>query len=382
MAVQMKRLNNTNYLRSLLASAPIGMIVLDRRLMIVSFNSVAESIFGYSEGEVVGKHVKILLPEADRNRHAAYLRRNIRVGWPNRIGLGRVLGRVDVAQRRDGKVFPVQLTIGEARTPEGVVFTGFLHDITSRQQAQQELHELRDQLEHVSKMSAVTTLAQSLTHELNQPLTAIASYMEASRDLLEAADLDRAMMREALDEAATQAIRAGRIIRRMRDFIMEGESEKGVESIADVVNEVTVLGQFGPATKNVHLQLNLDPSMDRAVIDRTQIHQVLQNLIRNALEVMRDSPVQRLEISSRKVDDGALRITVADSGPGLAPGVRERLFEPFYTTKRHGMGLGLPICRAIIESHGGKLWAGPSHLGGTAFHFTLLTGTFPEVTHD
>ncbi|KRA81196.1 hypothetical protein ASD76_11460 [Altererythrobacter sp. Root672] len=358
------------------------MIVLDRRLMIVSFNSVAESIFGYSEGEVVGKHVKILLPEADRNRHAAYLRRNIRVGWPNRIGLGRVLGRVDVAQRRDGKVFPVQLTIGEARTPEGVVFTGFLHDITSRQQAQQELHELRDQLEHVSKMSAVTTLAQSLTHELNQPLTAIASYMEASRDLLEAADLDRAMMREALDEAATQAIRAGRIIRRMRDFIMEGESEKGVESIADVVNEVTVLGQFGPATKNVHLQLNLDPSMDRAVIDRTQIHQVLQNLIRNALEVMRDSPVQRLEISSRKVDDGALRITVADSGPGLAPGVRERLFEPFYTTKRHGMGLGLPICRAIIESHGGKLWAGPSHLGGTAFHFTLLTGTFPEVTHD
>lgn len=378
----MKRLNNTNYLRSLLASAPIGMIVLDRRLMIVSFNSVAESIFGYSEGEVVGKHVKILLPEADRNRHAAYLRRNIRVGWPNRIGLGRVLGRVDVAQRRDGKVFPVQLTIGEARTPEGVVFTGFLHDITSRQQAQQELHELRDQLEHVSKMSAVTTLAQSLTHELNQPLTAIASYMEASRDLLEAADLDRAMMREALDEAATQAIRAGRIIRRMRDFIMEGESEKGVESIADVVNEVTVLGQFGPATKNVHLQLNLDPSMDRAVIDRTQIHQVLQNLIRNALEVMRDSPVQRLEISSRKVDDGALRITVADSGPGLAPGVRERLFEPFYTTKRHGMGLGLPICRAIIESHGGKLWAGPSHLGGTAFHFTLLTGTFPEVTHD
>ncbi|MBO9518318.1 MAG: PAS domain S-box protein [Porphyrobacter sp.] len=378
----MNRLNNTDYLRSILASAPIGMVVLDRRLTIVSFNSVAESMFGYSEAEVVGKHVKILLPEADRDRHAAYLRRNIHAGWPNRIGLGRVLGRVDVAQRRDGKVFPVQLTIGEAMTPEGVVFTGFLHDITARQQAQHELHELRDRLDHVSKMSAVTTLAQSLTHELNQPLTAIASYMEASRDLLDHADLDRTMLREALDDAATQAVRAGRIIRRMRDFVMEGETEKGVESIADVVDEVTVLGQFGPAAKNVHLQLNLDPSMDRAVIDRTQIHQVLQNLIRNALEVMQRSPVQRLEICSRKVDEGTLRLTVADSGPGLAPGVRERLFEPFYTTKRHGMGLGLPICRAIIESHGGKLWAGPSHLGGTAFHFTLLTGTIPEVNND
>lgn len=378
----MKRLNNTNYLRSILATAPIGMVVLDSRLTIVSFNSVAESMFGYSEAEVVGKHVRILLPEADRNRHAAYLRRNIRVGWPNRIGLGRVLGRVDIAQRRDGKVFPVQLTIGEAETPGGSVFTGFLHDITSRQEAQQAQQELRDQLEHVSKMSAVTTLAQSLTHELNQPLTAIASYMEAARDLLDDPDMDRAMMREALDDAATQAVRAGRIIRRMRDFVMEGQTEKGVESVADVVNEVTVLGQFGPATKNVNLQLKLDPEMDRAVIDRTQIHQVLQNLIRNALEVMQDSPVQRLEVSSRKVDDTTLRITVADSGPGLAPGVRERLFEPFYTTKRHGMGLGLPICRAIIESHGGKLWAGPSHLGGTAFHFTLLTGIFPEVTHD
>lgn len=378
----MKRLNNTNYLRSILATAPIGMVVLDNRLTIVSFNSVAESMFGYTEAEVVGKHVRILLPEADRNRHAAYLRRNIRVGWPNRIGLGRVLGRVDIAQRRDGKVFPVQLTIGEAETPGGSVFTGFLHDITSRQEAQQAQQELRDQLEHVSKMSAVTTLAQSLTHELNQPLTAIASYMEAARDLLDDPDMDRAMMREALDDAATQAVRAGRIIRRMRDFVMEGQTEKGVESVADVVNEVTVLGQFGPATKNVNLQLKLDPEMDRAVIDRTQIHQVLQNLIRNALEVMQDSPVQRLEVSSRKVDDTTLRITVADSGPGLAPGVRERLFEPFYTTKRHGMGLGLPICRAIIESHGGKLWAGPSHLGGTAFHFTLLTGIFPEVTHD
>jgi two-component system sensor kinase FixL len=358
------------------------MIVLDRRLLIVSFNSVAESMFGYSEAEVVGRHVRVLLPEADRNRHAAYLRRNIRVGWPNRIGLGRVLGRVDVAQRRDGKVFPVQLTIGEACTPEGSVYTGFLHDITSRQQAQQELYELRDQLEQVSKMSAVTTLAQSLTHELNQPLTAIASYMEASRDMLGAAEIDRALLREALDDAATQAVRAGRIIRRMRDFIMEGESEKGVESIEDVVNEVTVLGQFGPATKNVSLELKLDPEVDRVVIDRTQNHQVLQNLIRNAIEGMQDSPVQRLEISSRKVDDQSLRLTVADSGPGLAAGARERLFEPFYTTKRHGMGLGLPICRAIVESHGGRLWVGPSHLGGTAFHFTLLTGTFPEVTHD
>ncbi len=357
------------HLRSILETIPDAMIVIDEAGRILSFSSAAEIMFGYDEAELLGENVSALMPSPDRERHDGYLERYYRTGERRIIGIGRVA----TARRRDGSTFPIDLHIGETRMGEQRVFTGFIKDLTERQQTETRLHELQSELAHVSRVIEMGTLATSIAHELNQPLTAVANYVETARDLLDSPDAETIeVVREALAECAAQSVRAGQIVRRLRDFISRGETEHKVESLSRLVSEANALALVGAGERGVEVEVRLGPGTDHVLVDRIQIQQVILNLIRNAIEAMDVSPVRRLEIASRLAQDGLVEVTVADSGPGLAPEIGARLFQPFVSTKAQGMGIGLSISHTIIAAHGGRIWATASKFGGTEFHFTLV----------
>lgn len=365
-----------SHFRSILSTVPDAMVVIDKMGVIVSFSAAAEALFGYRSDEVVGRNVATLMPAPDRDRHDAYLQRYRQTHESRIIGVGRVV----FAQRKDGTTFPVELSIGET-TEAGTetLFTGFMRDLTERYQTEARLEALQSELIHISRLSAMGTMASTLAHELNQPLTAISAYAEAIRDQLadpKAEELP--MIREAMDEMAGEALRAGHIVRRLREFVARGEVETTVESLPQLVNEAALLGLIGAREQGVEPRIDLDPYASPVLVDKVQIQQVLINLIRNAMEAMRDaeSDPRALAISSRMDEQsGLVRVTVADTGPGLAPHVAEKLFTAFVTTKPEGMGLGLSICRTIVEANGGRIWMEPNPGGGAQFHFTLVRAT-------
>ena len=266
----------------------------------------------------------------------------------------------------------MELAVGEMKSGKDRFFTGFIRDLTERQKTESRLQELQSELVHISRLTAMGEMASTLAHELNQPLSAISNYLKGSRRLLEAQTDERsAMMRDALDKAAEQAIRAGQIIRRLRDFVARGESERRVENITKLVEEASALALVGAKDQAIRVRFRFDPSVELVLADKIQIQQVLLNLMRNAVEAMQDSRQAELLLAAAPADNDMVRITVADTGSGIAPDVASQLFQPFVTTKQQGMGVGLSICRTIVESHGGQIWAEPNPGGGTVFHFTL-----------
>lgn len=357
------------HLRSILETVPEAMIVIDDHARIVSFSLAARDMFGFEERELVGENVSVLMPSPDRERHDGYIDHYLRTGERRIIGVG----RVTTARRRDGSTFPIHLHVGETRVGDERLFTGFIEDLSERQETQRRVNDLQDELAHVSRVTAMGTLATSIAHELNQPLTAIANYVETSRDLLADSTPDTiATVREALKDCAGESVRAGQIVRRLRDFIARGESEQRVESLARLVSEASALALVGAGERGIEVDVKLGRDLDNVLVDRIQIQQVMFNLIRNAVEAMNGCPTRRLEIGSRRHEGGFVEVVIADSGPGLPEEISQRLFEPFVSTKPAGMGLGLSICQTIVEGHGGRIWSEPSPLGGVAFHFTLL----------
>lgn len=347
------------------------MIVIDQSGLILSFDGAAERMFGYSENEVVGENVGTLMPSPDRERHdlyiSAYLDTGIRKTPPE--------GRLTTARRRDGGTFPINLQVGEARLGEERVFTGFIRDLTEEDQTEIRIHKIQADLANVSKAAAMGSLATTIAHELNQPLTAIANYVETVRRMLANPDeATFALAREALEHCAAQSVRAGQIIRSTRNFLSHGESDHRPESLSRIVSEASAIALVGARERGLEMRVKLDPPDQMVLVDRTRLQQVLVNLISNAIEAMTCSPIRRLGISSCRERGGQIRITVEDSGPGLAPEVAGRLFEPFNSSKSRGRGLGLSICQAIILGDSGRIWAGPSIFGGAAFHFTVTDG--------
>lgn len=364
-----------SHLRSILSTVPDAMVVIDDRGQILSFSAAAERLFGYKEAELLGADVSILMPSPDRERHDGYVRHYLETGEKRIIGIGRVV----FAQRKDGTTFPMELSVGEATGDAHPLFTGFIRDLTERQKTEARLESLQSELIHVSRVSAMGTMASTLAHELNQPITAVANYVEAVRDLLANPNPDDLpMIREALDDTAKEALRAGHIVRRLRDFVARGEVEKTIEKLPALINEAAVLGLMGAREKGVEPRFDLDPYASPVLVDKVQIQQVLINLIRNAVEAMADSPVRKLTVSSRPDQPGFVRVIVADTGPGVTPKVAEQLFTAFVSTKTEGMGLGLSICRTIVEANGGRIWMQPGADAGTEFHFTLVSAKAGE----
>ena len=354
------------HLQSILATVPDAMIVIDEAGLIQSFSLAAERLFGWSADEVRGRNVDMLMPAPYQAQHDSYLKRYRDTGEKRIIGVGRVV----VGQRRDGSDFPMELSVGEMRSNDRRYFTGFIRDLTERQKTEGRLQDLQSELVHIGRLSALGEMSSALAHELNQPLSAVGNYINGARRLMDSGAPSEAV-REGLEKAAVQTLRAGEIIRRLRDFVQKGETDRRMESLSKLVEEACALALLGVKDADIRVAIRLDQHHDEILADRVQIQQVLLNLIRNGVDAMMDGAERRLVISSKAIDGDMVQVSVSDTGGGMAPEVLDKLFQPFVTTKPQGMGVGLSICRTIVESHGGRIWPEANVPRGTVFHFTL-----------
>lgn len=363
------------HLRSILETVPDAMVVIDEDGTVRDFSPAATRMFGWQAHESIGRNVRMLMPEPYRAAHDDYLDRYYRTGERRIIGKGRVV----VGERRDGSTFPIELSVGEMRAGGERFFTGFIRDLTERQQAETRLQELQTELVHVSRLTSLGEMASALAHEINQPLSAIANYLKGSRMLLARDEVPHDRLADAVDRAATEALRAGDIIRRLRDFVARGETERAVESLPKLVEEASALALVGAREHDIHVRFSFDPVIDLVLVDKVQIQQVVLNLVRNAVDALAESlPGARELAISIDPDADMARVSVTDNGPGIAQEIASQLFQPFVTTKRTGMGVGLSISRTIVEAHGGKIWVESEEGRGSKFHFTLPAASEEE----
>jgi two-component system, LuxR family, sensor kinase FixL len=359
------------WLRSILDTAPDAIVLIDEHGVIQSFSPAAERLFGYVEAEVVGQNVEVLMPSPYREEHDGFLAQYYATGERHIIGIGRIV----VGQRKGGDTFPLELRVGELRLGDRSFFTGFVRDITERQRTERLVQDLQSELLHSSRLSMMGQMASTLAHELNQPLTALTNYLQGLKRLLAGGKTEREQITDIIDRTLGQAARAAQVVRRLREFVAKGGTERRHENLNAVVEEAVALRLVGACQYGVRISMQLDRDAPAVSIDKIQVQQVVLNLVRNAVEAMEESERREVLVStsysrSRKT----VELRVADSGPGLAKDIAARLFEPFLTTKKKGMGLGLSICREIVEARGGHISAFPNTPVGTAFSVTFPAG--------
>jgi two-component system sensor kinase FixL len=356
------------HLRSILDAVPDATVVIDENGVVQSFSAAAERLFGHKASAVVGKNVSMLMPPPYREEHDRYISRYLATGEKRIIGIDRVV----TGQRKDGSTFPMKLEVGEMGSGSGRYFTGFIRDLTERQETEHQLKELETELARLSRLTAMGEMASTLAHEINQPLSAISNYLQGCGRLLESVDHPNVpKIRDALAETTKQTLRAGHIIRQLREFVARGETEKRPENISKLVEEASALALVGAPEEGVKPRFSFESHTNSVLVEKVQIQQVLLNLMRNAIEAMHDSARKELLVGTREVAGDMIEVSVADSGSGISEEVADRLFQPFVTTKPSGMGVGLSISKRIIEAHGGEMWVEPNPGGGTVFRFTL-----------
>jgi two-component system sensor kinase FixL len=355
-------------IRAILQTAPDAAIVIDDKGLVISFNPAAERQFGYLETEVLGQNVKMLMPQPYQGAHEEYLRRYSETGDKRIIGKGRMVA----AQRRDGSTFPILLSVGEIRSAEKVYFTGFIRDLTELADAQTRLEQLHGELARLSRINELGEMASTLAHELNQPLSSIANYVQGCiRMLRDRTDPNDVTMRGALEDAAKQSLRAGKIIHHLRESATHGATEMTRESLRSVIEEAAALALAGARERGIKAVLDYRADADAVFVDRVQIQQVVINLIRNASEAMGNSARRELTLSTVSVDDQSVAVEIADTGPGISEDLAQHLFQPFVSGKPGGMGIGLAISKRIIEAHDGRITVSGNANGGATFRFTL-----------
>jgi len=365
---------DADLLHAILDDGPDATLVADPRGVITRFNPAAERLFGWPRADVVGAHISLLMPLAypvqtsdpGLGRDAAW--------FPSGVGVSREAS----GRRRDGSTFAIMIYGCEVLSGEDRQFVKFVRDLTPVREAEQSVVALQAQLTRASGLHSTGAVAAVLAHELNQPLGAITSYVEGVRALLTRKgvgdEAPRAAL-EALDGARDQAIRAGEIIRRIRTLVAGDLSGRRAASVRGMILEMDFM--VGLLTRDAGVTVLYDVSIaDGPVIaDSVQIQQVVLNLVRNAVEAMHGSADRRLEISSR-LENEVWIVAVEDSGPGLKKETEAGLFIGSSIGQGAGLGMGLSICKTIVEHHGGRIWAGRSRWGGGAFSFSL-----PRAAH-
>lgn len=354
--------------RQVIDTAIDGIIVINASGTVLLYNTACVQLFGYSATEVLGSNVNMLMPSPDRESHDTYLENYLRTGRARIIGIGREV----TGQRADGSTFPMRLSVGELRGDRDTpLFVGTIHDLTELQRDRERIEELQAKLMRVSRASALGAMSSVLAHELNQPLAAIAGFVEASSELIDQGEgkvSDR--IRKYMENAVTQTHRAGSVLRRLREFTQDGVGQRSTEDINAIVKEACAFASLGTATEEIDASMNLATDLPSVWIDRIQIQQVILNLVRNSIDALSNLEHGTISISTTHRDD-MVEVAVSDNGPGVAPEIRNRLFEPFVSTKPDGIGIGLYICRTIIETHGGKISLDPESRNGTTFRFTV-----------
>src|SRR5215831_7998660 len=280
-------------LQSILDTVPEAMIVIDERGIMRSFSATAERLFGWSAEEAIGQNVSILMPQPYRREHDGYMERYRTTGERRIIGIGRIV----VGERKDGATFPMELAVGEARVGPERLFTGFVRDLTERRTQERRMQDLQSELVHVSRLTAMGEMASSLAHELNQPLSAITSYLRGAATLLKAEQVEKDRVRDALDRSADQALRAGDIIKRLREFVAKGETQQSLENPGILLEEAAALALVGAKEQGVRVSLRCNRELPDVVVDKIKIQQVAHNLIRNAVEAMETTSRRDLAIA-------------------------------------------------------------------------------------
>lgn len=338
---------------------------------VTDWNAAAEVLFGYAAAEIVGQPVTILFPPEQVADEAAILA-SIRRG-------DRVATFETVRRRRDGSDIPVAVTVSPIMDASGKIVgaSTIVRDLRERLDRERRLAELQAELTHVSRLGEMGQLVAAVVHEVNQPLTAIGNYVGALRRLLTTGNSE--LVRSVVQKIADQNERAITIVRRLSDFVRKGMLTVRDEDLSGIVREAIELASLSPAAKGVVIKAQLADDAARVRANRVQIQQVLFNLMRNAIEAMEGRADRSLTIASGAAVQGMVEVSVADTGPGLPDEVRRKLFQPFVTTKPQGMGIGLSLCRSIIEAHHGRLEAESSPRRGTIFRFTLRCGSCDQA---
>ncbi len=360
-------------LAAIVESSNDAIIGKDLNGIVTHWNRAAETMFGYRAEEIVGHPIVVLFPP-DRVAEEAMILQRIRRGE-------KVEHYETVRLRKDGSTFPVALTVSPILDDTGAIVgaSKILRDLSEHHDREQRLREAQSELFHVQRLTELGQLVSALVHEVNQPLAAIGNYAGAGKRLLAADNNDATAV--ALQKITEQTERAHQIIQRLRNFVKKSDSEQRPEPLPGMIQDSVALAMVSLKKDHVALELRLDPAATHVAADRVQVQQVLFNLLRNAMEAMERSERREIVVTAATSDAGMIEIGVADSGPGLAPEVRANLFRPFVTTKDSGMGVGLSICRSIVETHGGRLWAEDNPGGGTVFRFTLRAPDTAGVTH-
>lgn len=352
--------------RTLLDTGPDAIVVIDPRGEILRFSRSGEALFGWSAGEVVGQNVSMLMPDPYHSEHDGYISRYRATGDPHAIGRSReVAGR-----RKDGSEFPMLLHLGEVNIGDSLYFTGFVRDLTALKAANDRAHAVQAELSHLWSMTSLGQMAGVLAHELNQPLSAIANYARAGQKIVLTQDHPDDNLIVALDKVAEQAIRAGEIIRRMRTLVTSNLKDRNRESVSDLIQEIEYMIGLLAKDAGATVRYRLTQGADEAMVDRIQIQQVVMNLVRNAVDAVRHIDTRQICITTR-IDASDITVRVEDSGAGLNKNSVGPLFQPMKSKKAAGLGIGLSICRGIIEGHSGSIWVEDSPLGGAAFCFRL-----------
>ncbi len=371
-------MTDTNEQFSALMNAAVdGILLINDRGSIEAVNSAVERLFGYSKDELFGKNVSLLMPEPDKSQHDGYLSNYLNSGEAKIIGIGREVR----ARCKSGKILPIYLSVGDYHDGNQVKFVGIIRDLSQQKtreaklaEAEKEIHQLVSHLAQVSRVSVMGEMAANIAHEINQPLSAIATYAQSARRLLNVATPDLHTLKKPLDKIAEQALRAGEIIKGVRTWVREQDTERQRCELDKLILAVIEIARLSNEQDEIDIQLELEPGLPEVMVDPIQLQQVLFNLIRNALDASKSCQrAKSIVISAEATSTERVTVRVNDRGAGIDEEARSRIFEPFVTTKDAGMGMGLSICKTIIEAHGGELSYCPRSEGGTSFYFTLPT---------
>ena len=354
---------------ALLDAAVDGIVVSDVQGKILRVNQATEDLFGYTEDELLGKRIDMIMTKTDARAHGRYINNYLNTGKRKIIGIGREVE----AKRKDGTVFPVSLSIGEARVRDRLHFVGLIRDLTEQKRAEEEALRQRALMNHASRLTTMGEMAAALAHELNQPLAAISNYTSAGKRLLDQDDsVAKDDLRIALQEIAAQAYRAGEIIQRIRDFARSRTGEHELVAVEEMIKEILPLAKMDAKANHVDFRILLEDDLPPITADRIQIQQVLLNLIRNGVDSMQELPETGRRLDLRAwLDEKQVRISITDRGCGVSEAAADHLFTPFFTTKESGMGMGLAICRSIIAAHGGTLDFFNNPVAGSTFFMAL-----------
>lgn len=355
-------MENERFLRSVINASPNAVITINESGRILIFSRAAQTMFGYSEEEVLSKNVNVLMPEPDHSLHDAYMRRYTETGKATVIGQARPVS----ARRKNGEVFPAVLHITEFNEDERI-FVGFIEDVTRQKSTERRLEDTQLQLQHAGRIGAMGEIATSIAHELNQPLTAAASLAGAASLTLKKSSFDGKDDALALiDDTVSEIRRASGVIRQMRDFLRNRETERAAHPVNRIVEESCLIALIGAETEGVMVTSALAEDAGTAMVDRIQMQQVIVNLIRNAVDAMQETRNKHLTIATEKTGE-FVEIRIADTGSGISDEMKKRLFEPFATTKEDGMGIGLSISKSIVDAHKGEIYALDNTPTGTVF---------------